>query len=95
MLKNIVNCKNCGAPLHYNLKNRMATCDYCSSEYHLDNLGIIEEYKVELDVFGKREKFYISNVEIENTCEEYRTLDGRLNRVLHKRPIIQITLINY
>ena len=52
MLRNIVNCKNCGAPLHYNFKNRIATCEYCTSEYHLDDLGIIEEYKPLKEVDG-------------------------------------------
>lgn len=94
MLKNIVNCKNCGAPLHYDLKNRIATCEYCSSEYHLDNLGIIEEYKVELDIFGKREKFYIVNIEVERTYNDYRTVDGYMRR-LPQKDTIKLELINY
>ena len=59
---NRTNCKNCGAPLHYDLENRLAKCEYCSSEYHLDNLGIIEEYKVELEIFGQRRTFYINSI---------------------------------
>ena len=94
MLRNIVNCKNCGAPLHYNFKNRIATCEYCTSEYHLDDLGIIEEYKVELDIFGKRVKFYITNIEVEHDYCEYRNIDGRRGR-LPQKDTIKLELISY
>lgn len=59
---NRTNCKNCGAVLHYDLENRLAKCAYCGSEYHLDNLGRIEEYKVELEILGQRRTFYINSI---------------------------------
>lgn len=62
---NRTNCKNCGAVLHYDLKNRIAKCEYCSTEYHLDNLGRIEEYKVELDIYGQRRTFYIDSISMD------------------------------
>lgn len=69
-MENRTNCKNCGAVLHYDIKNRLAICDYCSTEYHLDNLGRIEEYKVEIEVFGQRRTFYIESItQSYDTCE--------------------------
>ena len=67
---NETNCKNCGAPLHYDLESRIATCGYCSTEYHLDNLGRIEEYKVEIEAFGQRRTFYINSItqEYDHSC---------------------------
>lgn len=59
---NETNCKNCGAVLHYDLKSRIAKCSYCSTEYHLDDLGRIEEYKVDLEIYGVRRTFYISSI---------------------------------
>ena len=67
------NCINCGAPLH-NEK-----CEYCGTEYHLDNFGQINEYKVKLNILGKEKYFYISNVEthsIYGDCS--RDISGRL-----------------
>mgnify|MGYP002854250237 CR=1 FL=1 len=94
MLINEVNCKNCGAPLHYNLKNRKARCSYCDSEYHLDDLGRVKEYIVEIEIFGKREKFYIANIDIERLYDEYRSLDGCM-RTIPQKNIIKLELISY
>lgn len=56
-----INCKNCGAPLHY--ENNLAICSYCGTEYHIDCDGRIEEYNVTLNVLGENKQFYISNIE--------------------------------
>lgn len=70
-MNNETNCKNCGAPLHYDLKSRIAKCEYCSTEYHLDDLGRIEEYKVEIEVYGQRRTFYINSISQEYDNYEY------------------------
>ena len=35
MNKEITNCLNCGAPLHYNDNDTICKCEYCDTEYHL------------------------------------------------------------
>ncbi len=75
---NITNCKNCGAALHFDRKKRLAICDYCHSEYHLDDLGRIKEYMVELEIFGKRMQFYIDSIRVEPQCiESTRLCDSK------------------
>ena len=93
---NRTNCKNCGAPLNYDLNNRMATCQYCNTEYHLDNLGRIEEYKVELEIMGQRRKFYISCVTVEPIYTEMSRnfIDGNLS-FIRGNDIIKLELISY
>lgn len=74
---NSTNCKNCGGILHYH--DKKAICEYCKTEYHLDNLGRLEEYKVELEIFGKRLQFYISEITCEPIYSEFRRLsDGTI-----------------
>lgn len=74
----------------------MAKCEYCTSEYHLDDLGRIIEYKVDLEIFGERRKFYISNIEIEQIYgEAYRNLAGKLITSLPIKQEYKITLISY
>lgn len=78
------NCINCGAPLH-NEK-----CDYCGTEYHLDNNGQINEYKVKLNIMGEEKEFYISKVE-KNAIfgDAYRNMEGNLviNKICDKLKI--------
>lgn len=92
---NQVNCKNCGATLQYDLKNRMAKCEYCGSEYFLDNLGRIKEYMVELEIFGERRKFYISNIKVEPIYSEYQIISERTKRIIPSKQEYEITLISY
>jgi hypothetical protein len=75
---------NCGAPLHYDETSYGSTakCPYCDTEYHIDKLGRVEEYKVKLKMFGKIMSFYIGTI----TCEpipidSYRTIDGEMHCV--------------
>ena len=45
------NCKNCGAILHYDSTGK-AKCEYCSSEYFLDNINkpeVTSEIKITAD----------------------------------------------
>lgn len=71
-MNNPTNCHNCGAPLKYDEKNYGSTakCKYCNTEYHIDNLGRIEEYKVKLMFYGKIVTFYVGSVMVESPCIE-------------------------
>ena len=92
---NRTNCKNCGAPLKYDLNNRIATCQYCNTEYHLDNLGRIEEYKVELEIMGQKRIFYIDCVTIEPVyVDVYRTISGEIC-ITRENDIIELKLTSY
>lgn len=78
---NKTNCKNCGAPLIYGINNyeSIAKCKYCNTEYHIDRLGKIEEYKVKLKILGNIHEFYLSKIEVEpiyGIC--YRNSNGSL-----------------
>jgi hypothetical protein len=69
------NCINCGAPLH-NEK-----CDYCGTEYHLDNCGQINEYKVKINILGQEKEFYIGRIERHSlfSADTCRNIDGSLS----------------
>lgn len=89
------NCKNCGAALHFDREKRLAICNYCGTEYHLDNLGRIEEYMVELEIMGKRRKFYISSVTYEPVYSRLgRSVRGEIS-CIESEPIITLELISY
>ncbi len=96
-MEEITNCINCGAPLKYgeNEYENLAKCSYCGTEYHIDRLGKIEEYKVNLMINGEIHKFYLSEFKLHHISGDcYRDLNGRLvtNKVKEKR---EITMIEY
>lgn len=76
------NCCNCGAPLQFD-RNKLENyikCEYCGTQYGLDENNEIKDYQIELLVHGKKRKFYISNLEchkIFNGSE--RNLAGELH----------------
>jgi len=75
------NCKNCGAPLHYDKTNygKTAKCKYCDTEYHIDLLGRIEEYKVKLEFMGEVREYYIGQWELNPiVTDAFRGIDGKL-----------------
>jgi len=79
---NQTNCLNCGAVLEYGTNDyeSIAKCHYCGTEYHIDRLGKVEEYKVKLQIMGAIHEFYISEVRLKNMYEPeiFRNLDGRV-----------------
>lgn len=80
-MEHIINCKNCGAPLHYDKTNygRTAICNYCNSEYHLDLLGRLEEYKIKINIMGQVKEFYIGNWEVKSIFRDSgRDINGNL-----------------
>lgn len=91
----LTNCANCGAPLKFKEKDygKLAKCSYCDTEYHLDLLGRVEEYKVKLKIMGEVKEFYISQLEVhplyfDNT---YIGADGRMANVINHK--IKVELI--
>ncbi len=78
VLRERTNCKNCGAVLHYDSAGK-AKCEYCLSEYFIEGVKQIEKPEikkvasvisqtsdsVELELFGKKMKFYIAHIEAE------------------------------
>lgn len=93
------NCMNCGAPLHYGETSYGSTakCAYCDTEYHIDKLGRVEEYKVKLKMFGKIISFYLGSMTYETIdMEPYISLDGDIHRVSISRcPNITVKLHSY
>ena len=86
------NCKNCGAPLHYDKNDygKTAICEYCNTEYHIDLYGRVEEYKVKLEIMGKIKEFYIGEWAMHPLCTDgYRGLDGTY---IAPKPIYKMTL---
>ena len=91
------NCKNCGASLHYDKTNygKAVQCKYCRQEYHIDQLGRIEEYKVKLEFMGKVIDFYIQSFEITPDIEEVSYLGGDYKRYVKKQNTIELNLIGH
>lgn len=56
------NCINCGAPLHSD------KCDYCGTEYTLNEFGQIKEYIIKLNILGEEKEFYIGDIEKHKIC---------------------------
>ena len=93
---NNTNCLNCGAPLHFTETDygRTSTCEHCGTEYHIDELGRVEEYKVKIKIMGKVEDFYISDMNMHPLTDSYWDFEGKLHQKLIKN-IIELNLISY
>lgn len=58
-------CLNCGASINYKkVEKGVYQCPYCREYYHIDEYGLIEEYKVKLKHRGHIIHCYLE-------CEEY------------------------
>lgn len=92
-----VNCKNCGACLTYgtNEYESTAKCEYCGSEYHIDRLGKIEEYKVKMDIMGSVREFYIEEVTVTDDPVAFAFCDTNLTYkwCCREAPKMEIKLI--
>lgn len=89
-------CLNCGAGIDYNkVENGVYRCPYCREYYHIDQYGMIEEYKVKLKYTGKDVYCYLGSVQCDYSCDSYRDSIGQLvmNRTLE--PTFTIELISY
>lgn len=72
-------CINCGAPLHSNI------CDYCGTEYELDNNGNhtqkgkqINEFIYELDIQGETHTFYVGEVQAHKILDYAAEKNGKV-----------------
>lgn len=95
-MQELTNCKNCGAPLQYNKISygKTAKCNYCNTEYHIDKLGRVEEYKVSLMIMGKVRNYYISSVAVKPILLDCgRSLDSRVEYVTAMQYKSEITLV--
>lgn len=93
-----INCLNCGAPLHYDETQygRIARCKFCDTEYHIDKLGRVEEYKVKLKMHGKIISFYLGCEEFEpNVIETTYIGDDSRTYISSGLPQITLTLHSY
>ena len=87
-MNNLINCKNCGAPLHN------GKCEYCGSEYEfVPEINSFEQV-IELYILGRKRKFYIGSVESMPITNSWRTLDGQIHHTLMGNEI-QLNLISY
>lgn len=98
MNKEQTNCLNCNAPLHYNETNYGSTakCKYCDTEYHIDKLGRVEEYKVKIKMYNKIISFYVGCMHYEPVMLDTTTLlDGRRTYITSDVPNITLELHSY
>lgn len=88
----LTNCKNCNAPLYYG-NEPFTRCEYCGTEYHYDKIykktkmvdvdnnvaRQIDDRTIELELYGKKRKFYIGNIDFEPiSFDTYRDIHGFL-----------------
>ncbi|MBQ2870501.1 hypothetical protein IJE86_02240 [bacterium] len=86
------NCKNCGAPIHYEPYSGKAICDYCGTEYHVNKQGFITDNIVELELFGQKMKFYINSIEVEHHTCDYTCIDGSYRSCISSPPDVTLEL---
>ena len=78
---NRTNCANCGAVLQFEEKNygNVLACPYCKTEYHIDELGKFDEYKVEFWYMGRKVVGYVSDVKFQKLwMNSFRDMSGQL-----------------
>ena len=85
-------CMNCGNSINYNeVKNGVYVCPYCRTNYHIDKLGYIEEYKVKLMFMGHLLECYLQSYGMEPQYIETTTVfDNRRTYIADPYP--EITL---
>ena len=92
------NCLNCGAPLHYNETQYGSTakCKFCDTEFHIDKLGRVEEYKVKIKMYNKIISFYIGTMKVEPVILDTTMLcDGTRRFIDSAIPNITLELHSY
>lgn len=89
-------CLSCGASIDYNkIKNRVYQCPYCRQYYHIDEYGMVEEYKVKLRYMGKDVYCYLSSVVFEPMFGEmYRDFTGKACYI-HQEPQLTFEFVSY
>lgn len=89
------NCKNCGAPLHYNKDEELLKCDYCGSEYEF--IPTIKDFRqvIKFYIGGRVRKFYISEIRCTPITETFRTFVGDTYTTTIQNDEFEINLISY
>lgn len=90
-------CLNCGASIDYSkIKNRVYKCPYCRQYYHIDEYGMIEEYKVKLRYMGRDVYCYLGSVSCEYlSLDSYRNLNGKMTYLRYPEPQLTFELVSY
>lgn len=91
-------CLNCGASINYNkVENGVYQCPYCREYYHIDEYGMIDEYKVKLKYMGKIIHCYLGSMKCEYSpqIDTYRTMTGELSINRYVEPQITFELTSY
>lgn len=76
-------CMNCGATIDFSkVTNGTYDCPFCRNHYHIDKLGYIEEYKVQLMFQGHLIECYLSSYGVESPMiETTRLVDSTCSRI--------------
>lgn len=91
-------CLNCGASIDYSkIEKGVYKCPYCREYYHIDEYGLIEEYKVKLKYMGRTIYCYLGSVSCNyDMVDSYRTLDGRMSTTIRStEPTYTFELVSY
>ena len=91
-------CHNCGSTLEFHDDSycSVVKCPYCRTEYHIDNLGRIEEYKVKLKIQNRIVSFYVGSMEVAPIeIETTRLYDTNRCYIRNSMPEITLTLHSY
>ena len=91
-------CLNCGASINYKkVEKGVYQCPYCREYYHIDEYGLIEEYKVKLKYMGRIIHCYLGSMKCEYSpqIDTYRTATGEVFIDRCEEPQITFELISY
>lgn len=89
-------CLNCGASIDYSkVYNGVYKCPFCRENYHIDDYGMVEEYKVKIKWMGKTIYCYLGSTSVEYPIyNDYRSLDGTM-AYIKREPELKFELISY
>lgn len=92
-------CSNCGASLDVSkTTSGVCTCEFCRTKYHIDEYGMVEEYRVKLKIFGKTMWFYLESMRAESApVETYRDINGNMRTYIpdNYMPNFELTMRSY
>lgn len=84
-------CLNCGASINFDeVHNGLYICPYCRNHYHIDKLGYIEEYKVQLMFQGHLLECYLSSFGVESPMVETTRLEDSTMSFITMPPMVTL-----
>ena len=92
-----INCKGCGASLHYKKTDygKIAICEYCRQEYQIFDANLCGKEnngRILIEFDGQIKEFYIGKLEIHPIFGDmYREIDGT---IIQPKPLTYKTKIN-